>query len=236
MLYSNRDNFIISAAGCMYCDPNSLEAIMAGNEAGARGCTLPLRLTKDGIAVLCAGDGFVNRKGEYKAARDLTFEELRTHFNKLISFGQALELAKACAAKLCIDLPDARTALSIRVTLKYSEYLDNAYFCGLQLQEAADLAARYPDMHVMADFDCAPTSVEGLVRAARDAGLFGLRAAPALLTDELCRAALRSGLFLASTETTDIDELRAMIDRGVNFIETERPDLAYSLMPQPDFD
>lgn len=236
MLYSNRDNFIISAAGCMYCDPNSLEAIMAGNEAGARGCTLPIRLTKDGIAVLCAGEGFTNREGAYKAARELDFDALRAHYNKVVTFGQALELAKACAAKLCIELPDMRTALSIRVTLKYSEYLDNAYFCGLRLQEAAGLAARYPDMHIMADFDAAPDSEEALVRAARDAGLFGLRAAPALLTEALCASALLSGLFLASTESTDLGELRAMIDRGVNFIETERPDLAYGLMPQPDFD
>ena len=74
------------------------------------------------------------------------------------------------------------------------------------------------------------------VRVVRDAGLFGLRAEPRLLTSSLCEAALHAGLFLASTESTDIDELRAMIDRGVNFIETERPDLAYGLMPQPDFD
>ena len=236
MMYSNRDNFIISAAGCMYCDPNSLEAIMAGNEAGARGCTIPVRLTQDGIAVICAGDGFLNRRGQYRAVDSLPFAEMRSFFNKIVTFGQALELAKACAAKLCIVMPDARTALSIRVTLKYSEYLDNAYFCGLSLQDAADLAARYPDMHIMVDIDSVPTTEEMLVRVVRDAGLFGLRAEPRLLTASLCEAALHAGLFLASTESTDIDELRAMIDQGVNFIETERPDLAYGLMPQPDFD
>ncbi len=236
MLYSNRDNFIISAAGCMYCDPNSLEAIMAGNEAGARGCTIPVRLTQDGIAVVCAGEGFYDRKGEFRAAHTQSFAALRAFFNKIVTFGQALELAKACAAKLCVVLPDVHTALSIRVTLKYSEYLDNAYFCGLSLQDAADLAARYPDMHIMADLDSLPIEAERLVRAVRDAGLFGLRGDPALLTPALCTAALHAGLFLASTESTEVDALRAMFDRGVNFIETERPDLAYGLMPMPAFE
>ena len=74
-----------------------------------------------------------------------------------------------------------------------------------------------------------------LVRAAQETGLFGLRGAPAHLTPELCEEALRCGLFLASTDSTDTEELSRMLALGVNFIETERPDLAFSLLPQaPD--
>ena len=58
MHYTNRDQFIVSAPGCMYTDPDSLESIMAGNEGGATGCTLPLDMTGDGIAVLCSRSGF----------------------------------------------------------------------------------------------------------------------------------------------------------------------------------
>lgn len=209
---------------------------MAGNDAGANGCTLPVRLTSDGIAVLCAGKGFTNRNGEYMAVEDLTFSELRTFYNKVITFGQALELGRACAAKLCVMASDMQAVLSARVALKYSEYLENAYFAGLSIQEATKLSMRYPDLNLMMDFDRVPVSAESLVRKVREAGLFGLRAEPALLTAEICHAALNNGLFVASTESTDPEELRNMMERGVNFIETERPDLAYELLPKPDLD
>ena len=226
MHYTNRDQFIVSAPGCMGTDPDSLESIMAGNADGASGCTLPLDMTRDGIAVLCSGGGFRGPDGVFHAVRDADFIELRRFFPKLITVGQAIELAKSCAAKVCIDLKNPAVCPQVKIALSHADYMDNAYFGGLDPAAAADTARKNPALHIMADMPGAPAGVTALIRATQEAGLFGLRAAPEVLTPELCEEALLCGLFLACTGCNDGETLRQMQARGVNFIETEQPDLA----------
>ena len=236
MRFSNRDNFIISAPGAMDTEPSSLESIMAGNAAGARGCLLPVDSTSDGITLVCDEGFYPSRDGEQLKTCEHDYMTLRAAFPRIVSFGQALELAKSCAAKVGVELRHPAAAAQARVSRKYSEYVENAYFCGLGLNDSMELAARYPDLQVLAGLDKAPDDPVVLVRQCQEAGLFGLRAAPALLSPELCEEALRCGLFLASTATQDTDTLSDLLARGVNFIETLRPDLAYALLPQPTFE
>lgn len=230
--YTNRDQFIVSAAGCMYTEADSLESIMAGNENGANGCTIMLDMTQDGIAILCARGGFRGTDGKFHTAASTDFVDLRRVYPKLVTVGQAVELAKSCAAKICVQLCNRHVCPQVKIALSHADYLDNAYFGGLELPEAAEEARKNPALHIMGDLPAAPPDAAALVRAAQEAGLFGLRAAPAALTRELCAEALRCGLFLASTESTDADEITRMLSFGVNFIETERPDLACALLPQ----
>lgn len=234
MHYTNRDTFIVSAPVCMYTDPDSLESIMAGNEAGANGCAVELDMTEDGIVLLCSKGGFRGKDGSFLAANSADFLTVRQFYPRVVTIGQAIELAKSCAAKLCVQVKHAAICPQIKIALRQSDYLDNAYVCGLELPEAAKVARQHPTLHVMGDLPGHPSSVSALIRAAQDTGLFGLRAAPEVLTEALCREAHRSGLFLAATETTDAAELTRLLSLGVNFIETERPDLAYSLLPQAD--
>ena len=76
MRYSNRDSFILSAPGAMGLEPCSLEAIMAGTAAGARGCVLPVDTTKDGITLVCA-EGCYHSAQATLTTCDHTFEDLR---------------------------------------------------------------------------------------------------------------------------------------------------------------
>ena len=229
MRYSNRDSFILSAPGAMGLEPCSLEAIMAGTAAGARGCVLPVDTTKDGITLVCA-EGCYHSAQATLTTCDHTFEDLRRAYPKIVSFGQALELAKAAGGGLGIELHHHQAAAQVRVSLKYSEYVDNAYFCGLSLYDAGRLAARYPDLQIMADIQSAPEDPIAFVREVQNLRLFGVRGTPDALTEPLCNEALRCGLFLASTDSSDPDELRRMLSYGVNFIETSRPDLAAPLL------
>ncbi|MGM9612068.1 MAG: hypothetical protein ACI3XZ_01045 [Butyricicoccus sp.] len=235
MHYTNRDQFIVSAPGCMRTDPDSLESIMAGNEGGANGCTLPLDMTRDGIAVLCSNSGFRGPDGTFHAVGEADYVELRRFFPKIVAVGQAIELAKSCAAKICVELKNPTVCPQVKIALSHADYLDNAYFGGLDPAAAAAAAHKNPALHIMADLPGAPPDAVALIRAAQEAGLFGLRGAPEALTDELCEEALRCGLFLASTECSNFDTLESLMARGVNFIETARPDLAFALLPQvPD--
>lgn len=234
MHYTNRDHFIVSAPGCMYTDPDSLESIMAGNESGANGCTLSLDLTEDNIAVLCTHGGFRDAAGAFHPVRESAFADLRLLVPKLVTVGQAISLAKSCAAKICIQVKDPTICPQVKIALAHADYLDNAYFGGLSLTDAAKAAGRNPALRIMGDLPSAPEDVFALIRAAQDTGLFGLRAAPSLLTDELCAEALRCGLFLACTDCTEAEDIQRMLALGVNFIESARPDLVFSLDTQDE--
>ena len=229
MHYTNRDQFIVSAAGCMYTEPDSLESIMAGNENGASGCSIPLDLTQDNIAVLCARGGFRDAAGAFHPVGETDFIDLRRIVPKLVTVGQALELAKSCAAKICVQVKDATVCPHAKIALAHADYVDNAYFGGLNLSEAAIAANKNPALHIMGDVTSVPADVMALIRAAQDAGLFGLRADPDVLTPALCEEALRCGLFLAATNCVTLEEMESLLARGVNFIETEHPDLVFSL-------
>ncbi len=230
MRYSNRTSFILSTPGTMGQSPCSLESVMSGHAAGAHGCVLPVDTTRDDITIICETSSY-QIAGETLSVHDNTFETLRAAYPKIVSFGQALELVRSYSGKIGIELHHPLTAAQVRISLKYSEYLENAYFCGLLPQQAAALAAQYPDLQVMVDLPLSPEDPVTFVRGAQRLGLFGLRAAPELLSEALCNEALRCGLFLASTDTNNPEVLHSLVTRGVNFIETSRPDLALSGQP-----
>lgn len=230
MRYTTKDTFILSAAGCEGTEPDSLESIMAGNEAGAGGCCVTVDLTADGIAVLCSQGGFPVPEG-FLDLREHTYFELRCALPKIVTVGQAVELAKCCPAKIAITLGSPAACAAVKIALSTADMLDNAFLTGLGLIDAAALAARFPALHVMGDLAEALATPVSAVRAARETGLFGLRAAPEHWTPELVRECRRVGLFTASRESSEIDVLERLIGLGINFIETARPDRAYSFLP-----
>ncbi len=230
MLYTTKDTLILSAAGCAGTDPDSLESIMAGNEAGAGGCCITVDLTADGIAVLCSQGGFPVPEG-FLGLREHTYFELRSAVPRIVTVGQAIEMAKCCPAKLAVTLGSMSACAAVRIALSTADMLDRAFLYGFGLIEAAQIKAQYPMLHVVGDIADAPQRPEAVVRAARETGLFGLRACPESLTPALLEECRQGGLATVSTETSDIDELERLLALGVNFIETARPDRAYSFLP-----
>lgn len=234
MLYNYTDTFIVSSPACLDTDPDSLEAVMAGNEAGANGCAVDIDMTADGIAVLSGHGGFLQADGASFSLTECSFEEARASFPKIVTIGQVIELAKSCAAKLCIHLKNPKCAAQIQLALHHADFADETYFTELSLADASALARRFPTLQFMADVLDAPENEGALLHSAQGAGLFGLRVAPAVLTQSFCEEAHRVGLLVASTECHDEAMLQRLIGMGVNFIETLRPDIAFGLLPQPE--
>lgn len=201
----------------MGTDRDGLDSILAGNEEGAKGCCLSVDMTSDGIAVL-SSDGYVLApNGGAVAVCDHTYTELRKVAPRLLPVGQALDLARACRSKIAITLRDPSLLPQMRMTLRQTDYLDDAVFVGLGLVEAARIASANPDLHIMGEMPAVPDNIAALVNASQTTGLFGLRAA---------------GLFTMSLPTNDPRTLDTLIRGGVNFIETSRPDLAAALLPE----
>ena len=160
----------------MGTDRDGLDSILAGNEEGAKGCCLSVDMTSDGIAVL-SSDGYVLApNGGAVAVCDHTYTELRKVAPRLLPVGQALDLARACRSKIAITLRDPSLLPQMRMTLRQTDYLDDAVFVGLGLVEAARLAAANPDLHIMGEMPAVPDNIAALVNASQTTGLFGRRA------------------------------------------------------------
>ena len=232
MHYTNRNQFIMSAHGCMSTNPDSLESIMAGNENGASGCIIALDTTEDGIAVLCTNGGFTTDDSTFHAVNETDFFSLRRMFPKMVAVGQAVELAKSCGRKIGIEIKSPQVCIQAMIALRQSNYLEQSYIGGLDPANAARIVNQHPELHVMAEIDAPMEETATLVQFAQQTGLFGIRAEPKFLTPTLCEQALLCGLFLASKSTSDPEEMAKMYRQGVNFIETDRPDIASALLPQ----
>ena len=208
----------------MGTDRDGLDSILAGNEEGAKGCCLSVDMTSDGIAVL-SSDGYVLAPNGGAVA--VQAGGMMLSVNRLTA-----DLARACRSKTAITLRDPSLLPQMRMTLRQTDYLDDAVFVGLGLVEAARIASANPDLHIMGEMPAVPVNIAALVNASQTTGLFGLRAAPAHLTPPLLRACRAAGLFTMSLPTNDPRTLDTLIRGGVNFIETSRPDLAAALLPE----
>ena len=154
----------------MGTDRDGLDSILAGNEEGAKGCCLSVDMTSDGIAVL-SSDGYVLApNGGAVAVCDHTYTELRKVAPRLLPVGQALDLARACRSKIAITLRDPSLLPQMRMTLRQTDYLDDAVFVGLGLVEAARLAAANPDLHIMGEMPAVPDNIAALVNASQTTG------------------------------------------------------------------
>ena len=207
MYYTNKEIFVLSADGCMDTERGGLESILAGNDEGAKGCCFSVAMSADGIAEL------------HQAAPQLT------------PVSQAIELARTCQGKIAITVHDQTMLRQLRMTLRYADCLDDTIIIGLGLVEAARVASANPDLHIMGELPNLPSEIDALVNAAQTTGLFGLRAEPKDLSERLVSACRQAGLFTMSRCTDDPNTLAELIRKGVNFIETRRPDITAALLP-----
>lgn len=236
MLYNYSDTFIVSAPTCMNTDPDSLESIIMGNDAGANGCAVDFDMTADGITVLCGHGGYLLQDGSSVALSECSFEEARRVVPKIVTVGQVIELAKSCSAKLCIHLKNPACCAQIQLALHHADFAEMTYFTELTLDKAAALAARFPTLQFMADVLDVPEDPSALLRSAQAAGLFGLRLAPTVASSSLVEEAHHVGLMIGAMECHDEAMLQRLISMNVNFIETLRPDTAFALMPHDEAD
>lgn len=215
----------------MDTDRDGLNSIIAGNQEGADGCCLSVDMTADGIAVLCSDGYCLSAEGVQMSVGDFTYSELHQAASQLIPAEQAIDLARTCQSKIAITVHNQALLPQLRMTLRHAEYLDNTIFIGLGLVEAARIATANPDLHIMGELPAIPDNISELVRATQTTGLFGLRASAKDLTISLVDKCRRAGLFTMSLPTSQERILEELIHRGVNFIETPRPDIASLAMP-----
>ena len=231
MYYTNKETFVLSADGCMDTERGGLESILAGNDEGAKGCCFSVAMSADGIAVLSSDGCAAAPDGTRLPVSDYSYAELHQAAPQLTPVSQAIELARTCQGKIAITVHDQTMLRQLRMTLRYADYLDDTIIVGLGLVEAARVASANPDLHIMGELPNLPSEIDALVNAAQTTGLFGLRAEPKDLSERLVSACRQAGLFTMSRCTDDPNTLAELIRKGVNFIETRRPDITAALLP-----
>ena len=231
MYYTNKENFVLSADGCMDTERGGLESILAGNDEGAKGCCFSVAMSADGIAVLSSDGCVATPDGTRLPVSDYSYAELHQAAPQLTPVSQAIELARTCQGKIAITVHDQTMLRQLRMTLRYADCLDDTIIIGLGLVEAARVASANPDLHIMGEMPNLPSEIDALVNAAQTTGLFGLRAEPKDLSERLVSACRQAGLFTMSRCTDDPNTLAELIRKGVNFIETHRPDITAALLP-----
>ncbi len=231
MYYTNKETFVLSADGCMDTERGGLESILAGNDEGAKGCCFSVAMSADGIAVLSSDGCAAAPDGARLPVSDYSYAELHQAAPQLTPVSQAIELACTCQGKIAITVHDQTMLRQLRMTLRYADCLDDTIIIGLGLVEAARVASANPDLHIMGELPNLPSEIDALINAAQTTGLFGLRAEPKDLSERLVSACRQAGLFTMSRCTDDPNTLAELIRKGVNFIETHRPDITAALLP-----
>lgn len=163
--------------------------------------------------------------------RDYSYAELHQAAPQLTPVSQAIELARTCQGKIAITVHDQTMLRQLRMTLRYADCLDDTIIIGLGLVEAARVASANPDLHIMGELPNLPSEVDALVNAAQTTR--PVRSAGR--AEGFVRAAgfgvPTGGLFTMSRCTDDPNTLAELIRKGVNFIETRRPDITAALLP-----
>lgn len=232
VLYTTNDTFVIALSGCLSTQPGSLESMMAGKSAGATGSQIELALTRDSMGVLCRDGALVNRDGSRIDVSEYAFEEVRTQHPIVVTLGQAMELAKSCNQLFVVQLKTARAANILKTTLRYGDYDSRSLVYGLEPDEIVQALRSHPDLRILLEVTAPVTDPESFVDQVHHTGLFGVLVQPSYLTRELCRAAHRVGLYMGVQCIDEEEELRQAVEWGVNFIFTNRPDLAVGYLPQ----
>ena len=231
-LYTTNDKFVVALSGCLSTEPGSLESMMAGKTAGATGSQIELALTQDSMGVLCQDGVLTGRDGSRIDVSEYNFEQVRTQHPMVVSLGQAMELAKSMGHLFVVRLRSPRAADILKTTLRYGDYESQSLVYGLAPEELAQVQARHPDLRMLLGVTAPVSQPERFVDQVHQAGLFGLLVRPDHLTEELCQAAHRVGLFVGVLHADGEEEIRQAVEWGVNFILTDRPDLAARHLPQ----
>lgn len=226
----NRKIYIISTSGSLGTATNSLESIIASNDAQIHGCKIDVDITGDGIAVLCR-DGYFTSNDNVKIPVDEHSTcEIKESFKKLVVLGQAVDMAKYCGQILAINPKNVRADAMIKISLKHADYTHMSFLMIDNPVTALNVCKKYTDINVMTYMSEMPKDIREFMFQMKIAGFFGFFADAKNISKELCIEAKLAGLFIGSVQTDNATDMKHLMDCGVNFLMTGEPKLALEVM------
>ncbi len=234
MYYTINDLHIVSTPCAMDTEPNSLESIMAGFDAGAKAFSIDIDMTADGLPVLCDNGLFELADGSKIYLEDNTYFELRNNFKKIVAIGQAIQLIKSYVSAVVINLHNERHLAAIKTLLVHDEHLPRTFITGFDADRVPELKTRFSALNFVANIRTVESDIDSALEKIKKSGADAIMLPPSLITHEICEDAHKYGLLVFSSETNDVAELERLMSIGVNFIYTKYPNLAVPFLPEQD--
>lgn len=226
----NRKIYIISTSGCLGTKPDSLESMIASNDIEIHGCKIDVDITGDGIAVLCRDGYFISKDNVKIPVAEHSTDEIKESFKKLVALGQAVDIAKYCGQILAINPKNIKSDAMIKIALKHADYTHMSFLMIENPASALNICKKYTDINVMTYMSEEPKDIREFMFQMKIAGFFGFFADAKNISKNLCIEAKLAGLFIGSTETDNANDMKHLIDSGINFLVTNEPKMALEVM------
>ncbi len=224
---------ITSHRGAGSLEPeNTLRAMQRAIALGVDQIETDAQLTRDGYLVLMH-DPTVDRTtdGTGKVA-ELTFAEIRRlnagHGECVPTLQEALALTRGKVV-LQIELKGPGTALPVVQAVEAADAVDQVILTSFKHQWLVEAQAQNPKLHTGALWGRLPTDS---VQQTQQLGLHALHIWHEFIDQQLVKDAHEQGLLVRAWNTDKEDDMRRLIDLGVDAIGSDRPDLLLDVCRQ----
>ena len=206
-IYLDSSATVTAHSGCMENADNSVEAMEAGVEAGARIVEFDLHFTKDGDPVL---------------SHD-TPDDAKTY----VTLAEAFQFLRAHKQILAnIDVKNTAYIETVPVLAKHFAVADRIFFTGLEEKDISAAKEKCPGIPYYLNASVnEDTDVQTLADRALALGAVGINVYYNNASRRLVRVCHKSGLLVSVWTVNELQPMIEMALMGVDNITTRRPDL-----------
>lgn len=231
MLRSAREKTVVIAhrGGAGLFEENTMDAFMKVQELGVDAMECDVHLTSDGHLVILHDPDLERVAGIKRKVSEMTIAEVKKVKLKGGSEIPTLaEVLEKTSIHLVIELKDASTVMALSQLFEaHPEYMKRCAVICFYHRAVLMLKERFPDLEtgaLLAGFPVDPVSVA--VAAKTETLALYYEGLTADYVSQCHDGGIQVSVWTPNTE----EEIRAMIDIGVDAIATDRPDIALKLI------
>ncbi|RKX99967.1 glycerophosphodiester phosphodiesterase, partial [Candidatus Poribacteria bacterium] len=211
---------------------NTLLSFRTAIELGVDAVECDVRLTKDGRLILMHDETVDRTTNGSGRVSELTFEEIRAldagKGEKVPTLEELLDLVKD-KVELLLELKGEGTADEAVRSVEERGMGDQVLFISFSVERLRRVKELKPGYQVAPIFG-EPPPPEEACRIAQEIGARGVNVNHAYLTEELVEEAHKRGLEVIVWTPNTEEEIGAAIEKGVDAITSDRPDLLLKLL------
>lgn len=218
---------ITAHTGCMDTPDNTIESALVGLESGADFIEVDVRSTKDKVAFLAHDYRIMSNDGKILNVYDLTLKELkvisRESNNEIALLDDVLDMVRSYDKRINLDLKGPFAAEAMVKSIKKMNVRDRVVISGCGYELVYYLKHMYPDLDFYLnadDFYFFEQFNEQNVRNALSASCIGINLEYQKCNPRLIEVAKENSLLISVWTVDDEDNMKKMIEMGVDSITT----------------
>ena len=208
-----------------YVTDNTIEAFQLAHEMHADGVELDVRRTKDGELVVFH-DATIEVDGVKRRIADLTLEEVQAidlNGCRVPTLDAALDYLKSTGMLVQVELKEEGVGGDSAEAVRRHNMGDQVIFVSFSLSSLSE--AKYEDPTARLAYLCRAVPTD-IARLAQQYELYALLPRQAIVNESLVNKVHAAGLRLGTWTINDAESIAQLSQMGVDYIATDRPDLA----------